>query len=110
MALVWIAPSSFKILAQLLAPLMKLFTLYFSFGEWMRSSSRAKPTNSESMPSRERKDFDNWDRRAAADHHGRLAPLLLKRSRRRPKSGGRNVEAHRRGAPFAGKGRPAIGR
>ena len=29
--------------AQDRAPLAKLFTSYFSFGEWMRSSSRAKP-------------------------------------------------------------------
>src|SRR5262245_60344390 len=51
-----IAPSSSKSLAQLLAPLVKLFTLYFSFDAWMRSSSRAKPTSSESIPSRERND------------------------------------------------------
>jgi len=36
--------------------LVKLFTLYFSFGAWMRSSSSAKPTSSESMASRERND------------------------------------------------------
>ena len=43
-------PSSPRSLAQLLAPLVKLLTLCFSLGEWMRSSSRAKPTSRESLP------------------------------------------------------------
>ena len=33
------------------APCLKLLRLYFSFGEWMRSSSRPKPIRSESSPS-----------------------------------------------------------
>jgi Fe-Mn family superoxide dismutase len=36
--------------AQLRAPLRKDSRSYFSFGEWMRSSSSPKPTRSESMP------------------------------------------------------------
>src|SRR4029453_1875986 len=50
------ALSSARIRAQLRAPLVDLLRLYFSFGEWIRSSSRAKPIRSESMPSLLRKD------------------------------------------------------
>src|SRR5680860_142598 len=50
------APSSPRMRAQLRAPFSKLVRLYFSFGEWMRSSSSAKPIRSASMPSRVRND------------------------------------------------------
>src|SRR4029079_14440332 len=40
-----------RIRAQLRAPLRNELRLYFSLGEWMRSSSRPKPTSRLSMPS-----------------------------------------------------------
>src|ERR1043166_561321 len=43
--------SSARIRAQERMPLWKLLRSYFSFGEWMLSSSRPKPTSSESRPS-----------------------------------------------------------
>src|SRR5690606_23264754 len=45
------AVSAARMRAQLLCPLWKEDSSYFSFGEWMRSSSSAKPTRSDSMPS-----------------------------------------------------------
>src|SRR6516225_10874971 len=42
--------------AQLRAPFLQLSRLYFSFGAWIRSSSKAKPTSSACMPSLERND------------------------------------------------------
>src|SRR5215470_10131653 len=45
------AASRSRMRAQLRAPLRNEDRLYFSLGEWMRSSSRPKPTNRLSMPS-----------------------------------------------------------
>ena len=72
-------PAPARIRTQLRAPFSKLRMLYFSFGEWMRSSSRPKPISRLSMPSASRNDETIGIDAPHAHQHGGFAPLLFER-------------------------------
>ncbi len=88
----------------------KLVSSYFSFGEWMRSSSSAKADQQRVHAEAALQQADDRDRAAAADEGGLAVPFLGQRPARRLE--GRVIERHDGGAPAAARleARPAVGR
>ena len=77
--------------AQERVPLWKLFRSYFSFGEWMRSSSSAEADEQGVEPERALEIADDRDRAARADRDGLACPTRPAGRRLRAVSAGHVV-------------------